>query len=158
MKITLIIEVIVIMIVGLLTIIDGVRITLAEKIQVFDALGPGNYNIGLGFILIIVGFIYFISQRRKIIGGGKKSPRKESKEYKKMMISMIVIMIIYIFLVDLVGYFFASAIFFFLINRVVGSWSWLTNLVITIGMTISYYVVFVTWMGMIFPQGVLLNF
>ena len=158
MKITLIIEVMVVVIVGMLAITDGIRITLAEKMQLYDALGPGGYNIILGLILIIVGFIYFISQHRKVVGGGKESTKKESGEYKMMMISMIVIMIIYILLVDFAGYLFASAVFFFLINRVVGFRSWLTNLAATTIMTVSYYVIFVIWAGMIFPQGVLFNF
>ncbi len=158
MKITLIVEVIVVMIVGLLALIDGTRLVFSEKTQLYDALGPGGYSAALGFILIMVGFVYLISQRRKVFEGGKESAREESREYKIMMISMIVVMIIYIFLVDLIGYFFASAVFFFFMNRVVGIRSWLTNLAATTVMTVSYYVIFVTWMGMIFPQGVLFNF
>jgi putative tricarboxylic transport membrane protein len=158
MKITLIIEVMVLMAVGLLAVMDGIRITFAEKAQLYDALGPGLYDIGLGLILIVAGLAYFISQRRKAFGGIKESTKKESRDYKIMMASMVVVMIIYIFLVDLIGYLFASAAFFFLINRVVGSRSWFANLATTTLMTVSYYVIFVIWMGMIFPRGVLFNF
>lgn len=75
-----------------------------------------------------------------------------------MMISMIGAMVIYILLINLIGYLFASVVFFFLLNRVAGFRSWFNNLAATIIMTISYYIVFVKWMGMVFPQGVLLKF
>jgi putative tricarboxylic transport membrane protein len=158
MRIGLLIEVSVLMILGLLSIIDGIRVTFAEKIQISDVLGPGLYNVGLGFTLIILAFIYFISQRRKILEKRRESVARETREYEIMMISMIVIMVLYIFFIDLIGYLLASVVFFLLINRAVGVRSWLTNLIATTIMAISFYVIFVVWMGMIFPRGGLLNF
>ncbi len=158
---TLLIEVLILVVVGLLSIAEGIRLCVAEKIQMYDVLGPGLYNVGMGAILIIVGLIYFISQWKKAPNVDRQSVSKESKEnreFKKMMISMILVMVAYIFLMDLVGYLFASAVFFFLINRVAGFRSWLTNLGVTILMTVSFYLIFVTWMGMIFPRGVLIDF
>jgi hypothetical protein len=75
-----------------------------------------------------------------------------------MMISMIVVMVAYIFLMSLTGYLFASLVFFLLINRIAGFRSWLTNLGVTVLMTASFYLIFVVWMGMIFPRGLLFNF
>jgi putative tricarboxylic transport membrane protein len=162
MRITLFIEVIVVIIIGLVSIIEGIRLTTVEKIQP-EPLGPDLYNVGIGLILITLGFTYFISQLRKVPKREKrateeKATEKEYRQYKITMISMIVVMVIYIFLINLIGYLFASAVFFFLINRVAGFRSWLTNLASTTIMTVSYYVIFVKWMGMIFPRGVLLNF
>jgi putative tricarboxylic transport membrane protein len=162
MRIALLIEVIVLEGVGFLSIIEGIRLTTVEKIQP-DPLGPDFYNMGVGFILVILGFIYFISQLRNVPKRGKKATEekateKEYRQYKITMISMILVMVIYIFLINLIGYLFASVVFFFLINRVVGFRSWLTNLASTTIMTVSYYVIFVEWMGMIFPRGVLFNF
>jgi len=156
MRITLFIEVIVIISMGLVSIIEGIRLTTVEKIQP-DPLGPDFYNIGIGLILVILGSIYFISQLGKV-PRGEKVVGKEYRKYKITMLSTIVVMVIYILLIHLIGYLFASAIFFVLINRVVGFRSWLTNLVATTIMTVSYYLIFVTWMGMIFPRGVLFDF
>ena len=162
MRIGLLIEVIVLGGVGLLSIIEGIRLTTVKKIQP-DPLGPDFYNVGIGLILITLGFTYFISQLRKVPKREKKATEekateKEYRQYKITMISMILVMVIYIFLINLIGYLFASAIFFVLINRVVGFRSWLTNLASTTIMTVSYYVIFVKWMGMIFPRGVLFEF
>lgn len=162
MRVTLLIEVIVPIGIGLVSIIEGIRLTTVEKIQP-DPLGPEFYNLGIGSLLIILGLMYFISQLRKVPKRGRKEGEKdlagkEYKGYKIMMISMIGAMVIYILLINLLGYLFSSVVFFFLLNRVAGFRSWFNNLTATIIMTISYYIIFVKWMGMVFPQGVLLKF
>jgi putative tricarboxylic transport membrane protein len=158
---TLLIEVLVLVVVGALSIIEGIRLVLAEKLQMYDVLGPGYYNVGMGAILILMGLVYFVSQRKKYVIAEKKSADRDpvkDKEYKRMMVGMIVVMIAYIFLLDLIGYLFSSFVFFLLINRIAGFRSWRTNLGVTVLMTVSYYLIFVTWLGMIFPRGLLFDF
>lgn len=155
MRMTLLVEVIILVAVGVVSIIEGIRLVYGGKLQLYDVLGPGFYNVGIGIILIIAGIIYFISRRRKVFNEKKEVT---SKEYRIKMVNMVVIMAVYIFLMSLIGYLFASMVFFFLINRVVGFRSWLINGVASIGMAISFHIIFVSWMGMIFPRGVLLNF
>ncbi len=157
----LLIEVFVVVIIGVFSISEGIRLVLAGKLHKYDILGPGFYNVGLGTVLIIAGLIYFVSERKKAFRIEEKTAVKEStgkSEYTKMMISMIVVMIAYIFMMYLTGYLFASFVFFLLINRIAGFRSWLTNLGVTVLMTASFYLVFVTWMGIIFPRGLLFNF
>ncbi len=157
----LLIEVFVVVIVGVFSISEGIRLVLAGKLHKYDILGPGFYNVGLGTVLIIAGLIYFVSERKKAFRIEEKTAVKQStgkSEYTKMMISMIVVMIAYIFMMYLTGYLFASFVFFLLINRIAGFRSWLTNLGVTVLMTASFYLVFVTWMGIIFPRGLLFNF
>ncbi len=154
-------EVFIVAILGVFSITEGVRLVLAEKLHKHDILGPGFYNVGLGSVLVIVGLIYFVSERKKAARIEEKSAVKPStgkSEYKKMMMSMIAVMIAYIFLMYLAGYLFSSLVFFFLINRIAGFRSWLTNVGVTVLMTASFYLVFVKWMGIIFPRGLLFNF
>ena len=157
----LLIEFFVVVIIGMFSVSEGIRLVLAGKLHKYDILGPGFYNVGLGAVLIIVGLIYFVSERKKAFGIEGKTAVKQSpekSEYKKKMISMIAVMIAYIFLMYLTGYLVASLVFFFLINRLAGFRSWLTNLGVTVLMTVSFYLVFVVWMGIIFPRGLLFNF
>jgi hypothetical protein len=154
-------EVSVVVILGAFSVSEGIRLVLAAKLHKYDILGPGFYNIGLGSVLIIVGLIYFMSERKKAGRVEEKSAVTQSpgkSKYQKVMISMIAVMIAYIFLMQLTGYLIASLVFFFLINRIAGFRSWFTNAWITILMTASFYVIFVQWMGMIFPRGLLFNF
>lgn len=158
---TLFIELVVIVIVGMLSIGDGIRLILKKGLQTYDALGPGFYSVGMGSILIIVALVYFLTERKKSVGIEKKplaGQSAERKEFKKTMISMIAVMIAYILLMDFVGYLLATVVFFFFINRIVGFRSWLTNLGVTALMTAAFYLVFVSWLGIIFPRGLLFDF
>ena len=156
----LVIEILVVVILGVAGIIEGIRLILAEK-HSFDILGPGFYSVGLGSLWIITGLIYFVSEWKKtakIEGKKAVAPATGRSEYQKKMISMFVIMIAYLVLLDLTGYLFATLVFFLLINRTVGVRSWLTNVGISILTTASFYLLFVTWLGMIFPRGLLFDF
>ena len=137
----LFIEVLITGMLGVFSISEGIRLVLAGKLHKYDVLGPGYYNIGLGSVLIIVVLIYFASELKKARRIEDKSaidrPTGKS-EYQKMMIGMIVVMIAYILLVYSIGYLFASLVFFFLINRIAGFRSPLTNLGVTVLMTVSF--------------------
>ncbi len=149
---TLVAETMILFIVGLLSIGEGIRLVLAEKLQLYDVLGPGFYNIGMGAILIVVGIIYLISQLKK---RPQATPKPSAgNEYKLKMASMVGALALYIFLLDYIGYFFSSILFFILIKKIVGIRSWLRNLAAGMAMAIIFYVVFVKWLDMIFPQGV----
>ncbi len=158
---TLLIELLVIVGVGLLSIGDGIRLVLKKELQTSDVLGPGYYSVGMGVVMIIVGAAYFLTQRKKA-GGGEaeiaQGQTTENKAYKKTMIGMIVVMIAYILLLDLVGYLLATVAFFLLINRVVGFRTWLANLGATALMTAAFYIVFVSCLGIVFPRGLLFDF
>ena len=157
---TLLTELLVIVIVGALSVGDGVRLILKQDLHTQDVLGPGFYSVGLGAILVIVGFIHFFAGRGKAANVKNKplvTQSAEEKAFKKMMISMVVVMIAYIVLMDFVGYLFASVIFFLLINRIVGFRSWLSNLGVTALMTAAFYLIFVSWLGIVFPRGLLFD-
>lgn len=158
---TLFIELLVIVIVGMLSIAEGIRLVLKKDLQTYDVLGPGYYSVGMGSVLVIVGLVYFLTERKKVVSVEKKPLVGQSagqKEYKKTMTSMVVVMIAYIVLMDLVGYLLATVVFFFLINRIVGFRSWLTNIGVTALMTAAFYLIFVTSLGIIFPRGLLFDF
>lgn len=136
---------------GVSSIVEGIRLINMKKIQLFDVLGPGNYNLGLGVVLTILGLMYLISHRRKDLIKGKVI----EKGLRIKMISMIVILAIYSFLISIVGYLLASIVFFILIFRTVGLRSWLFIAGLSIGISISYYVIFVQCLAMVFPRGIL---
>jgi len=146
------VELLILLSVGVLSIVEGIRLVKAEKLQLYDVLGPGFYNIGMGFVLILVGVIYFISQRRSISDSPKKSAA--SSEYRIKMGSMVGVLAAYIFLLNYLGYFFSSLLFFILINPIVGFQTWRSNLPVSLTMPVIFYVVFVVWLNMIFPQGI----
>ena len=149
---TFLVELSILMVVGMLSIIEGIRLVIAEKLQLYDVLGPGFYNIGIGSVLILVGVIYFISQRKSLSASPKKTA--SSSEYRMKMASMVSVLAAYILLLDFLGYFISSLLFFILINRIVGFQTWRSNLPVSLAMAIVFYVVFAKWLNMIFPQGI----
>lgn len=148
---TVFIEGIVICAMGASSIVEGFRLINMEKIQLFDVLGPGNYNLGLGVVLLILGLIYLISHRRK----GPVEGKIVEKGLRIKMISMIIILAVYSFLINITGYFGASIVFFILIFRTVGFRSWLFIIGLSIAISISYYMIFVRCLSMVFPRGIL---
>jgi hypothetical protein len=152
---TALIEGAIIFVMGLMSVVEGIRLTYMKKIQLYDVLGPGRYNFGVGLILIIVALIYVISRRKK--GLDAEKPAKEEGMRMKMM-SIIIVLVAYSCLISIIGYFSASLVFFFAIHRIMGFRSWLVNGGLSIGISISFYIIFVHWLQMIFPRGVFCNF
>lgn len=152
---TLLIEMIILLGVGALSIAEGIRLIFGGKLQLYDVLGPGLYNTGMGAILILVGILYFFLQRKK---AQEAEGETTALEYKIKMVMMIAAMALYIVLMNLAGYLLSSLVFFILINRIVGFRSWLTSLPVGVAMTVSFYILFVKWLNMIFPRGTLIHF
>ena len=155
---TLIGETSIIAILGILSVAEGVRLVNRETLQTQDVLGPGYYSIGVGVFLLLAGLAYFFSQRKKLIGGVKETPvaaLAENAGYNRTMFGMVAVMVAYIVLMDVAGYLLSTAIFFLLINWIAGFRSWLVNAGVSALMTAAFYLVFVEWLGIIFPRGLL---
>lgn len=143
---------------GMLSIAEGIRLDVTERIQMYDVLGPGNYNIGVGLLLIIVSVVYFFSFRKETQDKEKrKDTEMQEKGYRRKMVDIFAILGAYIVLIYGMGYPFATLVFFLLINRVVGFRSWLINGGISLSASLSFYAIFVYGLDMIFPKGVILE-
>jgi putative tricarboxylic transport membrane protein len=148
---TTLIEGLLLLILGFGSVIEGIRLDTMERVQLLDVFGPGRYNILIGFMLIIVGFAHLVSHRSKT--DTKRLVTKDGMRVR--MIGMVLVLAVYIFLINIVGYLLASMIFFFLIFRITGFRSWPIIGGLSIGISIISYLIFVYWLHMIFPPGVL---
>ncbi len=141
---------------GLLSIAEGIRLNVTERIQMYDVLGPGNYNIGVGLLLLLVSAAYLISFRKERQKRGEtEEERGTTKASEKKMAAMFVILAGYIGFIYLAGYPLATLFFFLLIHRVVGFRSWVLNGALSVGISAVFYLVFVYGLDMIFSKGVL---
>ena len=148
---SVLIEGIIPIILGLASIAEGIRLITMEKIQLYDVLGPGWYTIGVGFALSILGSAYLISQLKK----GLDKAKTVDRELRKKMLCMIGALVVYTLLVDTAGYVLSTVIFFLIIFRVVGYRSWLTIGLMSVGISICFYVIFGYWLKMVLPRGIL---
>jgi hypothetical protein len=151
--ITVLIEGILIIVFGLISTAEGLRLIIDKDPYVlYDSLGPGSYVLVLGISLIILGIVHIMINYRKL-------PKMESVEIGKgmriQMLSTIIVLAIYTYLIGIVGYLIATLVFFLSEFRVVGIKSWRNNLILTLILTVIYYAVFIEFCGMVFPRGIL---
>jgi putative tricarboxylic transport membrane protein len=154
-RIALLGEVLILFAVGAYSIADGIRLVVAQKLKLYDVLGPGWYNIGMGALLFIAGAAYLISRLRG--SRAQEQIAELSAENRMQMIYMIVSLFAYAVLIELVGYLAASLVFFAVILQIAGIKSWRNSILIGVIMTIAYYFVFARWLDVIFPRGSLFN-
>jgi hypothetical protein len=142
------------MVISLIGLIEGSRLTFfkAPHIQ-YDILGPGPYVLIISIGIMILGILHLIINFRKLITLDKAIT---SKEMRARMMSMVVVCGIYIFLIGTVGYLVSTILFFFLEFRILGIKFWLTNAVLTLCLTATYYFVFIRFCSMVFPRGILI--
>jgi putative tricarboxylic transport membrane protein len=146
---TLIGEVSIVAILGILSVAEGIRLVNRETLQTQDVLGPGYYSIGVGVCLLLAGLAYFFSRRKKTIGVVKEVPVEApaaNAAYSRTMFGMVIVMIAYIVLLDVVGYLLSTALFFLAVNRIAGFRSWLVNAGVSALMTAAFYLVFAEWL------------
>lgn len=138
-------------ILGLTSMVEGLRIVALWKVRgASEPVGPGYYLCSMGVLLMIVG----VSQ---IIVNYKKSPKAEKRKadgsMRIKMISMVASLGVYIVAIDTVGYILASMLFFLLDFWVVKIKSWRINIILSLALTAIYYFVFVEGCELIFPSG-----
>jgi hypothetical protein len=67
---------------------------------------------------------------------------------------MLAGLVSYVALLDVVGYVLSTCAFLLLEFRLVGVKAWGTNVLLSVGLAASYYIVFVKYFGVAFPKGV----
>jgi putative tricarboxylic transport membrane protein len=147
------IEGILVLFFGLVAMIEGLRLIIYKDPYVlYDPLGPGVYILVLSLGLLVAGIVHFISNYRKLPSKVKVAA---DKEMRIQLFSSMGILVAYILLVEFIGYFVATLTFFFLELRVAGVKSWRTNIILTLILSVVYYVIFVKFCDMVFPEGIL---
>ncbi len=156
---TQLIEGALVLIIGLIAALEGIRLAIQPKApwMIYDAVGPGLYLLALSIGLLIVGIAHIISQYRKnqsrrnvLVEGTSRNP-----SMKMQLLVMIAAQAVYIALIDIIGYAPASVVFFLMEFRIVGIKSWPLNLLLSLGLATIYYVVFITFCDLVFPQPML---
>ncbi len=153
MKKTVLLEGLFLALIGAIATGEGLRVTIQKDPDaLYDMLGPGLYVFILGVAMITTGLGHLIVNRRASFVSEKIAV---AKEMKTRMIGMTAILAGYIFVIGIVGYLVASLPFFFLEFKVAGVRSWVTNVLLTIVISLGFYLVFVQYCSVIFPRGIL---
>jgi hypothetical protein len=142
------------LVVGLVGMTDAVRLIVYKNPRsIEDLTGPGRYLFVISCLITVVAVLYLISQYRE------RPPLAlaANKESRSKAISTVLVLALYIALIDIVGYAWSTPIFFVLILRVFGVKSWVSTAVLSLTMSIAYYVIFVRLFEMPFPRGLMFS-
>jgi putative tricarboxylic transport membrane protein len=156
MRVNVFIEGILLCVIGIISIIDGVRLIIYKNPVIsYDPVGPGFFVILCGSCLITVAVLYVIVNQRKPLSPKKMVANVADREMTIRLISAIVVCVAYIFLINIVGYLLATVVFLLLQFRITGVKHWFTNCFISIILTALFYVTFIIYCDMPFPKGMI---
>jgi len=149
-------EGIVVLMIGLVGLVEGLR--LVNKVDpdaISDVLGPGYYILFLGLVLAGAGVFHVFRIPGKRFDAKDESSRQESDVPKTTWIVsyMIATLVVYIVLIYLFGYPGPTFLFFLIEFRLAGVKSWKLNILATTIVTAAFYLVFVQYCRMVFPEG-----
>lgn len=141
---------------GLMSIVEGIRLaTRLRQPGFYDVVGPDRYAIGIGFLLVVTGAIYVFSQvkEKPAIKEPTVDKEGEDKETLVKVVGTVGVLALYAFLMPIIGYFLASTVFFVLVSKILGAKSWLFNIIYSVAVTGICQLIFGNCLGVILPQG-----
>jgi hypothetical protein len=152
MRLTILIEGVLLLVVGLMAMAEGLRLVIYKDPRVlYDPLGPGLYAVAISIGLMTLGVVHLLAHYGK-------PPAMEmvpvDKKMKIRLMSTVAACILYIFLISIVGYLLATILFFFLEFRIERIKSWPLVIVLSLVLSGFYYLVFVQYCNMVFPRGI----
>ena len=139
--------------VGFANLVEGVRLSMRPDLQLYDVLGPGRYLVVVGSALTISGIFYLCSILLKRVEKEEIIPISTAMRTK--MLYVIGALAIYTIMISITGYLISTAVFFMLIHKIFEVEPWYKNIILSLLTTIILWVVFVYWLHMVFPRGIL---
>jgi hypothetical protein len=140
-------------VIGAVGMVEGLRLS-KQHVDLYRMLGPGVYIFVLSLSLAILGAVHLIVNYRRSLGA-ETVPASNTERMR--MVGIVVFLCANIFLIELVGYLLASIIFFFAVFRILDVRSWRINIVLSLSRAAVYYVIFVRYFSVIFPEGKLFS-
>jgi putative tricarboxylic transport membrane protein len=138
--------------IALVCIGEGIRlITYKIPGAIYDQIGPGFYVLFLGIAMLITSLAHFIFNRKE-----GSFPQKNPTEWllKIKVIMTVGVCAMYVLLINFFGYLMATLVFNLMEFRLAGMKSWSSILIVSLIVSGFYYLVFVYYCNLIFPQGI----
>ena len=141
------------------TIGESLRlITHRDPKVIYDVLGPGFYVLFLGIALMVVSVVHVFMSYRKSPGtegvASNKGIGLRAPLMSKTVVYMVGVFVFYVASISIFGYLWPTLIFLFLEFWLAGVKSWITNIILTLVITATFYFVFLYYCSMVFPRGI----
>ncbi len=119
-----------------------------------DKFGPGGFLIMVSVALVIIGALHMRHAMSRAPGGASKVEKKEGGGETSQVFRIMGVLILYGLLMELVGYLFATIVFFILLLRILG-FRWFPTFALTAAFSFAVWLIFVRIFNMVFPEGIL---
>jgi hypothetical protein len=150
---TVLIEGIVLIVIGLVAMAEGLRLTIyKEPNTLYDPLGPGYYAFAVSICLLTVSIGYLVAHFRN---PARTEMVPVDRRMKVRLVSTVANCAIYVVLIGVIGYLLATIVFFFVEFRIEGLKSWLSVVILSLVLSGLYYMVFVKLCNMVLPAGMI---
>lgn len=138
---------IIIFLIGIVMIVDNYKLGAG-----WDKDGPqaGYFPLRIGAIICIASVIVLL---QSLFGKNRSTKTFVTGERFKLVLRMFVPTIAYVLVIQLAGIYVASALFIGAFMRVMGNYSWLKSLVVSIGVTVMLFWMFEVQFLVPLPKG-----
>ncbi len=127
--------------------------------------GPGVFPLVIGAVVVVLTAWLLVQEVRKLKSQGAKegdegarqsiTPLLQRSSAEAKPLFMIVVFIIYLLMVKWVGFFVSNFLFVILSSRLMGAKGWGKPIALSAGINLFCYFLFVAWIKLSFPRGVL---
>ena len=129
---------------------------VANRSYALDTLatpGPGIFPLAVGVLMLA------LAAAQAVASGGSRPgamtvPGATVGERGRVT-AMVALLVGYPLAAGVLGFFSASFAVIFVSSRVLGARDWLRPLALALGVTVAAHLIFVTWLGVPFPTGLL---
>lgn len=153
MRVRILIEGILLGAIGLISVIEGVRLIIFKNPVIsYDPVGPSFYVLLFGIALMFVGCLYIILNYRNPLS---EKQIVVDKGLRIRLIGTVAACALYVLLINILGYLVATFIFLFIEFKIANVKAWPQGFILSTAVTAFLYLVFVEYCSMIFPRGII---
>ena len=117
--------------------------------------GPGLLSFGAGAVMGLLALAFLIGTFLKGKASGEPSGEAERGSHTATVVAICLSLFVYTIAVNWLGFVLATLMFVIFLFRIVETESWWRSLLKGVLVTAGNYLVFVVWLGIHLPKGVL---
>ena len=137
---------------ALVFLVMGILIILGTRnlrIGTFFSPGSGLFPLLLGILLVVLSAIsFFVSNTEKL-------PKLSSALLPRIVMTAIALLFAYRFCLPVLGYSLSTLLLFILLLKILGKQGWVPTVVWSVTITAGSYLIFIQWLGVAFPRGII---
>jgi putative tricarboxylic transport membrane protein len=129
--------------------------SMGYGVGTLDRPGPGFLSFGAGAAMGLLALAFLIGTFLKGQANSEPSGEAEESGHTAKVVAISVALFVYAVVVNWLGFLLATLLFVFFLFRIVETESWWRSLLKGLLVTAGNYLVFVVWLGINLPKGVL---